>query len=219
MNTDIIKFIIIDDHPIFRTGLKQLIDQESGFSVAAEAGDSMDAFNQFELHKPDFAIIDISLIGTNGIELTKSLLSKYPDLLILMVSMHDESIYAERAIKAGAKGYIMKQEASKNVLTAIRKILAGKVYLSNNMQERMLQKIISGQGKVSDNLIDKLSDREFEVFQLIGNGFGTTQIAEKLNLSVKTIETYKDHIKTKLLLKNALELRKFCIKWMQSYKE
>lgn len=212
------RFLIIDDHPLFRAGLKQLIDQEKGFTVIAEAGDAEEALNLINQQVPDFAIVDISLKGMNGLELIKVLNSKYPNLLILVVSMHDEALYAERALKAGARGYIMKQEASKKVLTAIHQLLDGKVYISEAMHDKMLMGMIKGKSELENNPIDKLSDREFEVFLLIGKGFGPIQIAEELNLSVKTVETYRAHIKTKLMLENAAELRKHAIKWIQSQK-
>jgi DNA-binding NarL/FixJ family response regulator len=213
-----ITFLIIDDHPLFRAGLKQLINQEKGFNVIAEAGDAEEALDKIAQNVPDFAIVDISLKGMNGLELIKVLNSKYPQLVILVVSMHDEALYAERALKAGARGYIMKQEASKKVLTAIHQLLDGKVYISEAMHDKMLMGMIKGKSELENNPIDKLSDREFEVFLLIGKGLGPIQIAEELNLSVKTVETYRAHIKTKLMLENAAELRKHAIKWIQSQK-
>jgi DNA-binding NarL/FixJ family response regulator len=212
------RFLIIDDHPLFRAGLKQLINQEKGFTVIAEAGDAEEALDLVSQEVPDFAIVDISLKGMNGLELIKIMNSKYPNLLILVVSMHDEALYAERALKAGARGYIMKQEASKKVLTAIHQLLDGKVYISEAMHDKMLMGMIKGKSELENNPIDKLSDREFEVFLLIGKGLGPIQIAEELNLSVKTVETYRAHIKTKLMLENAAELRKHAIKWIQSQK-
>ncbi|MBN2736739.1 MAG: response regulator transcription factor [Spirochaetales bacterium] len=213
-----ITFIIIDDHPLFRAGLIQLINGERNFKVVAEAGSAQEALDSFNEIVPDFAIVDISLQGMNGLELIKLLNSKYPQLVILVVSMHDEALYAERALKAGARGYIMKQQASKKVLTAIQQLLEGKVYISENMHERVLMGMIKGKNELENNPIDKLSDREFEVFLLIGRGLGPIQIAEELNLSVKTVETYRAHIKTKLMLENAAELRKHAIKWIQSQK-
>jgi DNA-binding NarL/FixJ family response regulator len=213
-----ITFLIIDDHPLFRAGLKQLINQEKGFNVIAEAGDAEEALDIIAQKVPDFAIVDISLRGMNGLELIKILNSKYSQLIILVVSMHDEALYAERALKAGARGYIMKQEASKKVLTAIHQLLDGKVYISEAMHDKILMGMIKGKSELENNPIDKLSDREFEVFLLIGKGLGPIQIAEELNLSVKTVETYRAHIKTKLMLENASELRKHAIKWIQSQK-
>lgn len=212
------RFLIIDDHPLFRAGLKQLINQEKGFTVIAEAGDAEEALDLINQQVPDFAIVDISLQGMNGLELIKVVNSKHPNLLILVVSMHDEALYAERALKAGARGYIMKQEASKKVLIAIHQLLDGKVYISEAMHDKMLMGMIKGKSELENNPIDKLSDREFEVFLLIGKGLGPIQVAEELNLSVKTVETYRAHIKTKLMLENAAELRKHAIKWIQSQK-
>ena len=213
-----VTFLIIDDHPLFRAGLKQLIDQEKAFNVIAEAGDAEEAIDILSETRADFVLVDISLKGMSGLELIKVLNSKYPELIILVVSMHDEALYAERALKAGARGYIMKQEASKKVLVAIQQLLEGKVYISEAMHDKMLMGMIKGKSELENNPIDKLSDREFEVFLLIGKGLGPIQIADELNLSVKTVETYRAHIKTKLMLENAAELRKHAIKWIQSQK-
>jgi DNA-binding NarL/FixJ family response regulator len=213
-----VSFIIIDDHPLFRAGLLQLINQEKDFSVTQEANDAQEALEKIEANATDFAIVDISLKEMNGLELIKVLNSKYPEMLILVVSMHDEGLYAERSLKAGARGYIMKQEASKKVLTAIRQILEGKIYVSEKLHDKMLMGMVKGKSELDNNPIDKLSDREFEVFLLIGKGLGPIQIATELNLSVKTVETYRAHIKTKLMLDNASELRKHAIKWIQSQK-
>jgi DNA-binding NarL/FixJ family response regulator len=218
MKKNEVRFIIIDDHPLFRAGLQQLINQEKEFEVIAEANDAQEALDRIAHDTPDFAIIDISLREMNGLELIKILSSKYPKLLILVVSMHDEGLYAERSLKAGARGYIMKQEASKKVLTAIHQILEGKIYVSEKLHDKMLMGMVKGKSELDNNPIDKLSDREFEVFLLIGKGLGPIQIAAELNLSVKTVETYRAHIKTKLMLDNASELRKHAIKWIQSQK-
>jgi DNA-binding NarL/FixJ family response regulator len=213
-----VSFIIIDDHPLFRAGLQQLINQEKDFSVSIEANDAQEGLDRIAESLPDFAIVDISLKEMNGLELIKVLNAKYPEMLILVVSMHDEGLYAERSLKAGARGYIMKQEASKKVLTAIRQILDGKIYVSEKLHDKMLMGMVKGKSELDNNPIDKLSDREFEVFLLIGKGLGPIQIATELNLSVKTVETYRAHIKTKLMLENASELRKHAIKWIQSQK-
>jgi len=209
-------FMIIDDHPLFRAGLQQLINQENDFKVIAEADDAEEGLKKMELEVPDFTIVDISLKELNGLELIKVLNAKYPKMLLLVVSMHDEGLYAERSLKAGARGYIMKQEASKKVLIAIRQILEGKIYVSEKLHDKMLMGMVKGKSELDNNPIDKLSDREFEVFLLIGRGLGPIQIAEELNLSVKTVETYRAHIKTKLMLESASELRKHAIKWIQS---
>ncbi len=218
MKKEKIKFIIIDDHPIFREGICQLINQDEQLTVIAEAGNAMESFEQFEKKDIDFAIIDISLNGMNGIELVKCLKTKYPKLFILMVSMYDESLYALRSLKAGAHGYIMKQEPSKKFIEAIKKVLEGKIYISDEMQEKMIQIAIHKEKDESKSAIENLSDRELEVFQLIGNGLGVGEISKKLNLSIKTVESYRSKLKEKLLLKNANELRKQAINWYRSNK-
>ncbi len=216
MKKEKINFIIIDDHPVFREGLGQLISQDTELSLAAEAGNAQEAFGQFEKKNIDFAIVDISLKGMDGLELIKCLKSKYPKLLILVVSMHDESLYAVRALKAGAQGYIMKQETSKKFIAAIKKILLGKIYLSEEMHEKMLQIAISRENNESRTSIENLSDREFQVFQLIGNGLGVGEISQELNISIKTVESYRSKLKEKLMLKDANELRKQAINWFKN---
>lgn len=216
MKKEKIKFIIIDDHPVFREGLGLLINQDEELLLVAESGNAQEAFSQFEKRKIDFAIVDISLSGMDGIELTKCLKMKYPKLLILIVSMHDESLYALRALKAGANGYIMKQESSKKFIIAIKKVLSGKIYLSDDMQERMLQIAIHKEKDNSKSPFENLSDREFQVFQLIGNGLSVGEIAKELNISIKTVETYRSKLKEKLMLKDANELRKKAISWFKN---
>jgi len=210
------KFIIVDDHPIFRKGFSQLINQEEDFSLIAEAGNAQEAFNLFEKDNIDFAIIDISLKGMDGIELIKCLKSKYPKLLILVVSMHDESFYALRALKAGAHGYIMKQEPPKKFIAAIKRVLVGKIYLSEDMQDRMIHIAISQDMDNSESLLQNLSDREFQVFKFIGNGLGVGEIAKELNISIKTVESYRSKLKEKLMIKDANELRKIAINWFRN---
>jgi DNA-binding NarL/FixJ family response regulator len=210
-----IKVIVIDDHPLFREGVVQLLEGSGDYSEIIEAGNAEEALALFEKTCVDFAIVDISLKGMNGIELIKVLKNKYPQLLMLVISMHDEIYYAQRALKAGARGYIMKQEASKNVLTAIGRIVSGKIYLSEEMRERMLQSYISADGTGDSTGIENLSDREFQVFQRIGEGLGVSEIASAMKISVKTVETYRECIKRKLLFKDAHQLRMSAIKWFQ----
>jgi DNA-binding NarL/FixJ family response regulator len=205
--------ILIEDHPIFRFGLAEFINQQSELKVTAEAESSFQAIECFNKEKFDIAIIDISLKDSDGIELIKTLKINYPDTIILVLSMHDETFYAERALKAGAKGYIMKQEASTKITEAIYKILKGEIYISDKMKNKVIQNIYGINKNESTLIINKLSDRELQVFKLIGEGFGTNAISEKLNLSPKTIENYKDHIKQKLNINSAFELRKFAIQW------
>jgi len=208
--------LIVDDHPIVRHGLMQLIDQESDLHVCAEAESAQTALDAIDKHKPDIALVDLSIKGSNGIELIKSIKAHH-NVPVLVVSIHDEALYAERALRAGAKGYIMKQEATEKMLTAIRRVLSGEIYLSDKMGERLLQKYING--RETENFaspVSRLSDRELEVFRLIGQGRGTRQIAEELTLSIKTVESHRAHIKQKLKLKNAVELVHHAVQWVQT---
>ena len=215
-NTNKSKILIVDDHPIVRRGLKELINHEKDLVVSGQAEDAHQAMGAIRAQKPDMAIVDISLKGTSGLELIKNIRIQYPSLPVLTLSMHAEFLYAERALRAGAKGYIMKQQATEDLIVAIRKVLAGHVYISDTVATKMVGKAVGGGPDVGASAIDHLSDRELEVFGLIGLGHGTRQIAEKLNLSVKTIETYRAHIKEKLNLANAAELLRYAIQWVNS---
>lgn len=206
------KVFLIDDHPILRQGLALFIDREPDLKVCGEADDATSALQAIQDSTPDFVVLDISLEGPDGLELLKILRARYPKLPVLILSMHDESLYAERALRAGANGYIMKQEATDRVLTAIRHILGGDIYLSERLTKRMLQQFVSGSVSPRDP-IAKLSDRELEVYRLIGAGHGTRQIADELHVSTKTIESYQAHIKEKLALRNARELVQHAIEW------
>lgn len=210
------RILIVDDHPIVRQGLTELINHEEDLAVCGQAEDAPDAMVIIKELKPDMVIIDISLKETSGMELIKDIKAQYPNLPALALSMHDESLYAERALRAGAKGYVMKAEATERVITAIRKILSGEIYVSDRMAVKMVRKLVGGKSDVGTSPIDPLSDRELEVFLLIGQGYGTRQIAEKLYLSVKTIETYRAHIKEKLNLASSAELLQYAIKWVKS---
>jgi len=212
----ITKIIIVDDHPIVRQGLIELINQEEDLVVCGQADNAHQAMKVIRELNADMAIVDISLKETSGLELIKDIKIHYPNLLVLALSMHDESLYSERALRAGAKGYIMKAEATENVITAIRKILSGQVYVSDKMATKMVRKLVSGASDVGVSPIERLSDRELEVFSLLGHGYGTRQTAEKLHLSMKTIETYRAHIKEKLNLANAVELLRYAIQWVNS---
>ncbi|MHC4564973.1 MAG: response regulator [Planctomycetota bacterium] len=200
------RILIVDDHPIVRQGLAELVNHESDLVVCGQAEDSHEAIKAIKDLSPTMAIIDISLKETSGLELIKDIHSQCPDLPVLALSMHDEMLYAERALRAGAMGYIMKQEATENVIVAVRRILGGEIYVSNRMAARMVRKLVTGQIEPSTSQVESLSDRELEVFHLIGKGHGTRQISERLHLSVKTIETYRAHIKEKLNLADAAEL-------------
>jgi DNA-binding NarL/FixJ family response regulator len=207
--------MIVDDHPIFRQGMTQLINREEDLQVCAEAETAQQALETVQRIQPDLAIVDITLKGTNGIELLKSLRVMAPKLPVLVLSMHDEGLYAERALRAGARGYVMKQEPPEQVILAIRHVIAGELHLSSAMSNQMIHKLIEG-GPHEKNRspIDRLSDRELEVLQLIGRGRGTRQIAEELHLSVKTIESHRAHIKEKLNLSTAPEMVRFAVQWV-----
>jgi DNA-binding NarL/FixJ family response regulator len=206
------KVFLVDDHPIVRQGLALFIEREPDLMVCGEAEDATSALQAIRDSSPDFVILDISLNGPDGLELLKTLRVRYPNLPALVLSMHDESVYAERALRAGANGYIMKQEAADKVITAIRHILGGDVYLSDRLTKQMLQQFVNGSISPRDPLA-KLSDRELEVFRLIGAGHGTRQIADELHVSTKTVESYQAHIKEKLALRNARELVQYAVEW------
>jgi len=208
--------LIVDDHPIVRQGLTQLIDQEPDLHVCGQAEDAYQAMRAIRERTPDMVLVDISLKQTSGIELIKDIKVQYPSLPVLTLSMHDEGIYAERALRAGAKGYIMKQEATEKVVTAIRRVLAGEVYVSEGMAAKMVSKLVAGPAETGGSPVDRLSDRELEVFRLIGAGYGTREMAQKLHLSIKTIETYRAHIKEKLDLVDANELLRTAITWVNA---
>src|SRR5277367_5982879 len=212
------RVFVVDDHPIVRQGLAQLINQQPDLSVCGEAEDVHDAFQGIAACAPDILIVDISLNGPDGLELLKSIRVRDISLPVLILSMHEESLYAERALRAGANGYIMKQEATENVLVAVRRILSGEIYVSARIANQMLKHYITGSGTLRNSSIADLSDRELEVFRLIGEGHGTRQIAEELHLSIKTVESYQAHIKEKLSLRSARELMQRAIQWNMNEK-
>ena len=206
------RIVIVEDHPIVRRGIVQLINFEEDICAVGEAETAFIAHEIIQREKPDLVLVDLSLKGGSGLELIKDIKKLYPETLIIVVSLHDENVYAERVLRAGAKGYIMKSEATESILTAIRQVLNGGIYLSSNMQMKILNKIVSGTD-TSVPTVDLLSDREFEVFELVGKGIATRKIAAELNLSIKTIETYKSHIKTKVNIKDSTELIQFATEW------
>ena len=210
------KIYIIDDHPIMVQGLKELIDNQRDLRVIGSADDWHVALEQVKKIAPDLIILDVTLKDANGIEVLKNLKIHVPHIKILMLSMHDEALYAMRSLKAGAQGYIMKQEAVDKVLGAIRQVLAGEVYLSESMSKRTMFQLLGRGGSRTGSPLEDLSDRELEVFTLIGQGCTTRQIAEKLHLSIKTVETHRAHIKEKLNLKNSTELVQHAIHWRES---
>jgi DNA-binding NarL/FixJ family response regulator len=209
------RILIVDDHPLFRHGIADLINAERDLSVCGEADNGPSALEGIRHLDPDLVTIDISLRGANGIELLKSIKAEYPKLPLLVLSMHDESLYALRSLRAGARGYIMKQEALDRVMSAIRQVLRGELYVSPSMSGRMIEEFIQGGGSQSGGSIaDKLTDRELEILQLIGQGHGVQQIARELNLSAKTIETHRAHVKEKLNFQTARELARFAVQWV-----
>ena len=213
------KILVVDDHPMIREGLVRLVDDEQDLAICGQADDAPEALKAISETKPDVVVVDISLKNSSGIELMKSIKAQYPKLPVLILSMHNEALYAERALRAGAMGYIMKQEASEKLLAAIRHVLVGQIYVSDKVSKRLIRKLARGKTDMVASPIDTLSDRELEVFHLIGQGYGTSQIAEKLYLSIKTIETYRTHIKEKLNLTNSRELLQYAIQWVSSQKE
>jgi DNA-binding NarL/FixJ family response regulator len=212
------RVLLVDDHPIVRQGLALLIDREPDLAVCGEAEGAHSAFHAITTLRPDIVVLDISLSGPDGLDVLKEIRSKKASLPVLILSMHDESIYADRAMRAGANGYIMKQEATEKVLVAIRRILQGEVYLSDRLTNTMLQQYVRGAAPTEKSPLVNLTDRELEVFRLIGEGHGTRQIADELHLSVKTIESYQAHIKEKLALRNARELVQHAIEWTVNLK-
>jgi DNA-binding NarL/FixJ family response regulator len=207
------KILLVDDHPIVRQGLVELINRQKNLVVCGETGSGREAPELARRLNPDLAVIDVSLKDESGIQLLKTLKLQRPRLPLLVLSMHEEGLYAERALRAGAMGYIMKQEASDVILKAIHSALNGEIYLSERIKEKLLHHLVEGKSGRQGFSVDLLSDRELEIFQLIGNGFGTRQIAEKLHLSVKTIESYRESLKQKLQLKDRSELVQQAIHW------
>ncbi|MCF6266031.1 MAG: response regulator transcription factor [Desulfuromusa sp.] len=209
-----VEIFLVEDHPIFRLGLQDLIEQEAGFHVCGEAKSVGSAWNKIRVDLPDLVIIDISLVGRNGLELTKLLKNEYPELPTLMLSMHEETLYAERALQAGARGYIMKHETADLIIDAIHVVRSGKVYLSPKMTSEVLHKIVGGSNK---GLLPQqcLTNRELEVFEMIGSGLSTREVSERLCLSVKTIGTYRERIKAKLTLRNSSELSYRAVQWIE----
>src|SRR5436190_12611515 len=208
--------VIVDDHPLFRKGLQELIQSDGAFAVSGEAGDAAEAMGVVRKLNPDLMIVDLSLPGANGIELIKNIRAEFPKLPILVLSMHDESLYAVRALRAGAQGYVMKHEAMANVIQAIQEVLGGRPYLSPAMAAQVITKFARGHVEGEPDPTERLSDRELEVLELIGKGTEVRQIAKLLHLSPKTVETHRSHIKEKLQLKNAREVARFALQWLSA---
>jgi len=201
---------------MMREGLGQLIGQEPDLVVCGEAESAPEAVERIAVLKPDLAIVDISLKTGNGLELIKDVQVRNPTVAVLVISMHDESLYAERVLRAGGRGYVMKQEGGKKIMQAIRQVLSGQVYVSERMSARILENFSGRRGEAGGSPIERLTDRELEVFQLIGQGRGTRQIAQDLHLSVKTVEVHRLHIKEKLNLSDATALVRHAVRWVES---
>lgn len=209
------RILIVDDHPLLREGVARLINDQSDLIVCGEAEDVAGALAAAETTKPDLAVVDISLKDQSGLELIKDFKVRFPNLLVLALSVHDESIYAERALRAGARGYVMKREASEKVLEAIRSVLDGNVYISNRIAAGILDKVTGHPAEPMRSALDVLSDRETEVLLWIGKGHGSNQIAKQLHISVKTVEAHRANIKLKLNLSSSSELLQCAIGWAQ----
>ncbi len=209
------RVLIVEDHPIVSEGLKQMIDAEPDLIVCAQSPKGEGVLGLIKAHKPGIVVVDISLKDMNGIDLIKEVSAKEPSLPMLVLSMYDESLYAERVVRAGARGYIMKDEAAENVIAAIRKVLSGETYLGERTKARLLNRLVKTPVDPRSSPIDRLSDRELEVFRLLGQGFSTRRIAERFHRSIKTIEIYRANIKHKLDLKDATELIHYAVRWAQ----
>jgi DNA-binding NarL/FixJ family response regulator len=209
-----IRIVVVDDHPLFRHGLIQLLNSDDGFSVCGEAGSAGEGMDVIRKVKPHLVIADLGLKGTNGIELTKMIVAEFPQIPVLILSMHDESLYAVRSLRAGARGYVTKQEALGSVLEAVREVMDGRTYLSPKMASQVISKVVVNRVAPDEEITDRLSDRELEVLEMIGAGKEVKAIAKSLHLSPKTVETHRTHIKEKLNLENARQVARFAVQWV-----
>jgi DNA-binding NarL/FixJ family response regulator len=209
------KVFIVDDHPMFRHGMTEMINAEQDLAVCGDAEAAPQALEAIRRLKPDLAIIDVSLTGSNGIELVKSIKAEFPKMLFLVLSMHEESLYALRALRAGAHGYVMKQAARTQVMVAIREVLVGKLYLSPTMGNQALREMLHPSANEGSSNVGKLTDRELEVLQLIGEGNGPREIGSRMNISPKTVESHRAHIKEKFGFAGAHELTRFAMQWVE----
>ena len=209
------RILLVDDHPLLRQGIAQILDAEPDLEVTGQASDAEEALSIFDSLSPDLVVTDISLPGMNGLELLKNLLTLHPELPVLVVSRHDEELYAERAVRAGARGYVSKLAAGDELVIAIRRVLRGGIHLSEDLKDRMLFGAASGVKDATQTPLEVLSDRELEVIEMTGRGIPTREISERLHLSVKTVESYRSRIKTKLGLANGTELIKHAVAWVE----
>jgi DNA-binding NarL/FixJ family response regulator len=210
------RVLLVDDHPFMRAGLAQLIERQPDLRVSGEAGNPAEAFQSLAKAKPDLVLTDLTMPGRSGLEFIKDLKAAQPTLPILVVSMHDEAVFAERALRAGARGYIMKEAGGENLLAAIRQVLRGEAYVSPRMSARILDNVSARRPRGSSSPIEKLTDREFEIFQLIGQGKSTRDIATQLHLSPKTVDVHRSHVKEKLELKDATALIRHAVRWVET---
>jgi DNA-binding NarL/FixJ family response regulator len=217
--TDKHRILIVDDHPIFRQGLAQLINQEEDLCVCGEADNYQGALKAVAELKPAMVIVDITLKDMSGIDLIKEIRKFHKGINMLVISMHDESLYAERAFRAGAKGYVMKQEAAESIVQAIRQVRSGGIYASQKMTEQILSRFVECPKDSAESPLQTLTNREIEVFQLIGEGLSISEIGLRLHLSVKTIGTYRERIKEKLKLKSSIELLRYALSWVENERE
>ncbi len=209
------RVIIVDDHPLVRQGIRVLLANENDLEVCAEAESAADALSAAEKTRPDIAIIDLTLKESSGLEQLNNNRIRHPDILVLVVSMRDEGLYAERVLRAGARGYVTKEEGPEKILEGIRKILQGHIYISEKMASKVMSKIVSGASSQEDSGMSTLTDRELAIFELIGSGLPTREIARKLHISPKTVDSHREHIKEKLKLDNSTDLLKHAIQWAQ----
>lgn len=209
------RVFIVDDHTMFREGLRQLIERESTMTVCGDAPDATEALKGIRESKPDVVIVDISLAGASGLDLIKSIKVEFEELPVLVVSMHDESLYAERALRAGAMGYVMKHEPAKTVKAAIQKVLGGDMYLSEKMSSSVINRLLRGQVDQPKSPIEMLSDRELQVFRLLGQGKGVRMIGEELGVTIPTVNSFRNRIKEKLQLKSSTEVMLHAIQWVR----
>jgi len=211
------RILLVDDHPIVRDGLAEAINHEPDLTVCATAEDGPEAMAAIERAKPELAVIDLMLKSSSGLELIKDVRARWPRLLILVVSMHDETLYAERVLRAGARGYITKQQATRDILLAIRKVLGGGIYLSEKTASTVLARLTSQPLAAGDSIADMLADRELQVFEMTGRGLSTREIAEQLRIDMKTVDTYRTRIKEKLNLESTSDMLKLAIRWSQEH--
>ena len=211
-----VKIVIVDDHPIVRERLAEVIREEPGLTVCGEADSRSQALAVLEATAPDLMVVDLTLKGSSGLELIKDIQARAPHTRVLVVSMHDEALFAERCLRAGARGYLTKQEASRNVLAAIRKVVAGEIYLSEAIAQKVLVQVAGHAAPKAPRPVETLSDRELEVLELLGHGFSTRQVADRLHVDSKTVETYRTRIKLKLGLDDANALLQYAIQWVRS---